>query len=89
MRFVSSIERVRSTSIPSRSVAVEGMIWASPLAASGVGPAITWERPALSRKIIASSVFASTPRSPAARSISSRQLAVRSAEATTPPGLFS
>ena len=62
----------RSTDIPSRSVAVEGRIWASPDADSGVGPAITFGRPALSRKIIASSVSGSTPWRSAAASIGSR-----------------
>ena len=49
----------RSTDIPSRSVAVEGRIWARPDADSGVGPAITCGRPALSRKITASSTSGS------------------------------
>ena len=54
----------RSTFIPSRSVAVEGRIWASPEADSGVGPAIASGRPALSRKMIASSVSGATPCAP-------------------------
>ena len=81
--------RARSTFIPSRSVAVEGMIWASPVAERGVPSAITVGRPALSRKTIASSTSGSTPWRFAAASISSRHSAVRSAAGATPPGLFS
>ena len=69
IRSVSAMLAARSTHIPSRSVAVEGMIWARPEAASGVGPAITSGRPALSRKITASSVSGSTPWRSAAASI--------------------
>ena len=70
-------------------MAVEGMIWVRPEAELGVPSAITWLRPALSKKTIASSVFGSTPAGPAACSIRRRHFAVRSAVATTPPGLFS
>ena len=61
---MSSIERSRSTRIPSRSVAVEGMIWASPAAESGDGPAVTSGRPADSRKITASRTSGSTTVAP-------------------------
>ena len=77
----------RSTRMPSSSVAVAGRICASPEAASGVGPAITRGRPALSSMIIASSKAGSVPACGAAASISSRQRAVRRADAITPPGL--
>jgi hypothetical protein len=85
---VSSSDRATSISIPSRSIPVEARIWVSPEAASTSLPAITSGRPALSRKTIASIRSGSTSAPLAAVSISSRQRAVRFAEASTPPGLF-
>ena len=46
--------------MPRRSVAVDGMIWARPVAERGVPSAITVGRPALSRNTIASSTSGST-----------------------------
>ncbi len=73
--------------MPSRSVAADGVICASPDANSGVLPAITSGRPALSRKTSASSRSGLTSCAAAALSISWRHSAVRFALAITPPGL--
>ena len=83
---MSSMLCGRSTDIPSRSVAVEGRIWPSPDADSGVGPAITSGRPALSRKISASSVSGSRSWRRAAAAIWSRKASVRAPRRPRPRG---
>ena len=75
--------------IPSSERPVWATIWVSPAAAEGSVPATMSGRPALSSRMIASSVSASTGPERAAASMSRRKRSVRRTDASTPPGLFS
>ncbi len=76
--------------MPSRSVAVEGMICPSPAADSGVGPGDhVGAAGALEEDHRLERVGVHAVASRAAASICGRHCSVRSADATTPPGLFS